>query len=429
MTESASPGLRGRVLNFFLMVKASPTIAAVSAEGFLTRLGFGMVGFALPLYALSLGMNIAEIGVLYALRTVVTVAFKPAAGWAADRFGKKPTLVVAVILRCVVGFLFIFATLPWHLYAIRILSGVMTAVRDPSSAALIAEHGDKGSMASAYAWYTTAREVGKSLGAAAAGLLITFYAGYRITFIVAFLTSCIALVTVILYVRESREGEEKKPLKQEIRKKEPVPTTEKGWARYRGFMGYASFGLMVALTAEMMKGLFPVIAVQYAHLTEAQAGIAASASAVALIVAGPLFGWLSDNVSRTLVLSTRSVANTVSSLLYIFFPHFTGFLVARTMDDTGKAAFRPAWGAMLAEVTEQDPSRRGRTIANIDSASTIGEMLGPLLAGVMMAAFGVPAMLGLRVALSVITEVQAMVLFRKQPDVPGEVIVKDAAQL
>ncbi|MDH4099544.1 MAG: MFS transporter [Nitrospirota bacterium] len=411
-------------------IRENPTIAAVSAEGFLTRLGFGMVGFALPLYALALGMNVAEIGLLYALRTVVTVAVKPLAGWAADRYGKKKTLVLAVVLRCIVGFLFIFATLPWHLYAIRILSGFMTAARDPSAAALIAEHGDRKNMASAYAWYTTAREVGKSMGAAAAGLLITFYAGYQITFIVAFVTSCIALVTVIIYVRESREDAEKKPEPKEVSIKETVPMEEaKGLARYRGFLGYASFGLMVALTAEMMKGLFPVIAVQYAHLTEAEAGIAASASSVALLVAGPLFGWLSDNYSRNLVLSSRSIANTVSSVLYIYFPNFSGFLVARVMDDTGKAAFRPAWGAMMAEITEKDPARRGRTIANIDSAATLGEVLGPLLAGVMMATFGVPAMLGVRVALSVITEIQAVLVFRQRQEPVVKPMAEESARL
>jgi hypothetical protein len=54
-------------------VRAQPTLVAVAAEGFLTRLGFSMIGFALPLYALSLGMGVAEIGLLYALRTVTTL--------------------------------------------------------------------------------------------------------------------------------------------------------------------------------------------------------------------------------------------------------------------------------------------------------------------------------------------------------------------
>ncbi len=70
-------------------VRANPTLAAVSAEGFLTRLGFGMAGFALPLYALSLGMDIAEVGLLYGLRTAATLLVRPVMGWVADRIGRK----------------------------------------------------------------------------------------------------------------------------------------------------------------------------------------------------------------------------------------------------------------------------------------------------------------------------------------------------
>jgi len=171
---------------------------------------------------------------------------------------------------------------------------------------------------------------------------------------------------------------------------------------------------MVAGSAEMMRGLFPVIATQYAHLTEGEAGLAASASSVAILVAGPLFGWLSDNVSRKLALGARSFANTFSSLMYIFFPTFGGFLVARMLDDTGKAAFRPTWGAILAEVSDADPARRASTMSFIDTASTVGEGLGPLVAGLLITGFGVPVMLGVRAALAVVTEIQAVRVFKKK---------------
>lgn len=389
------------------------TLIAVSAEGFLTRLGFGMVGFALPLYALSLGMNIAEIGLLYALRSVVTLAVKPMFGWAADRFGRKPTLVVAVVMRCIVGFLLIFATLPWHLYVIRILGGAMTAARDPSASALIAEHANKRNMASAYAWYTTARDVGKSLGFGAAGLAISYFGGYQLVFIIAFATSLLALFTVIRYVRESR--------KLEPNRAAEAPSAEAAAPspiHYRGLLGYASVGMMVALSAEMMRGLYPVIATQYAHLTEAQAGIAASAAALAILLAGPFFGWLSDRVSRKLALGARSLANASSSILYLAQPNFAGFLAGRVLDDTGKAAFRPAWGAMLAEISDADPARRGRVISFVDTASTLGEILGPLLAALIITLFGIPAMLAVRIGLSVLTEVQALIVFRSRKPPP-----------
>jgi MFS family permease len=395
-------------------MRASPTVTAVAAEGFLTRLGFGMVSLALPLFALSLGMSLAEVGLLTALRTVAVIGVKPIMGWAADRYGRKTTLVIAVLLRCLVGLLFVFASEPWHLYALRILQGAMTAARDPSAAALLATHGKRQSMASTFAWYTTARDVGRSLGYGAAGLLIEFTGGFQAVFLIAFLTSCIAVVTVLKYVSESPEAA------PAAAQDTPAPPAEAEanrslsalWALYARLIPYAGFGLMVASSAEMMRGIFPVLATEYAHLTDAQAGLAVSASSVAVLVAGPMFAWLSDHVSRKLALGARSAANTLSSLMYIVAPTFGGFMAAKIIDDSGKAAFRPTWGAILAEVSDVDPQHRARTITFVDSAYSMGEIVGPMAAGLLLALVGIPGMLATRAALAVVTEVHAFWVFR-----------------
>jgi MFS family permease len=417
--------VRQTVLSGLHTLRTNPTVVAVPGEGFLTRLGFSMVSFALPFYALSLGMSLSEVGILYALRTATVVAVKPVMGWAADRYGRKNTLIAAVLLRCLVGLLFPFASLPWHLFAIRLLQGVVTAAREPSAAALIAVHGDKRSMASTFAWYTTARDLGRSFGAALAGLLIQATGSYTLVFVAAFLSSCVALITVIRYVRESPALDDAVPAVAELEDTPQVNTAElrlaetaaadappasrrAAWSVYRGLLGYASFGLMVAGSAEMMQGLFPVIATQYAGLSEGQAGLAVSIAAVASLASGPLFGWLSDNVSRKLALGARSVANTLSSLMYIFIPSFGGFVVAYTVDNSGKAAFRPTWGAILADISAAEPERRASLMSFVDSSYTVGEMVAPLAAGVLIATFGIPTMLAVRAALAVATEVQAV---------------------
>jgi len=401
-------------------MRANPTVTAVAAEGFLTRLGFGMVSLALPLFAISLGMSLAEVGLLTALRTVAVIGVKPIMGWAADHYGRKTTLVIAVLLRCLVGLLFVFVSEPWHLYALRILQGAMTAARDPSAAALLATHGKRKSMASTFAWYTTARDVGRSLGYGVAGLLIEFSGGFQAVFLIAFLTSCIAVVTVLKYVSESPNtvpapaaaGAAEEPHARPVHA-HTSRSLSALWALYGRLLPYAGFGLMVASSAEMMRGIFPVLATEYAHLTKAQAGLAVSTSSVAVLVAGPLFAWLSDNVSRKLALGARSAANTLSSVLYIVAPTFGGFMTAKIVDDSGKAAFRPTWGAILAEVSDVDPRHRARTITFVDSANGMGEIVGPMAAGLLLAVVGIPGMLAARAALAVVTEAYAFWVFRR----------------
>ena len=133
--------------------RRTAALFALVAEGFLMRLGFGILSFAVPLYARRLGMNLAETGALLALTGIVKVALKPAAGWLADRIGAKRGLVGALVLRSVVSFLFAFAGVPWQLYSLRTMHGLSTSLRDPAVNALIAETGDEKAMGSAFAWW------------------------------------------------------------------------------------------------------------------------------------------------------------------------------------------------------------------------------------------------------------------------------------
>lgn len=394
-------------------LRHNPTVAAITLEGFLTRFGYGMISLAMPLFALHLGMSVAEIGLLYAVRSVTTLLVKPLMGAAADRFGRKRILLIAVVLRALIGLLFIFATTAWHLFAIRILHGIMTAARDPSAMALIAEHGTPNNMASSYAWYLTARDAGRSLGFMAAGLLIAPL-GYPGVFLIAFITSAMAVVTVIRYVRESRELDKPPVLTQPI-SPDQTAVKEKNSPRYRKYLPYATFGFTIAISAGMMRGIFPVIAVQYALLSPAQIGVIVGASTIALLIAAPLFAWLSDHVNRKLALSMRSVANVLSSLLYIFAPNFSGFFYGRMLDEAGNAAFRPSWGALLAELSGEYPPYRARVMATVDTASSLGDTLGPALAGGMIALLGIPAMLTLRIIIAIAAELQAILFFKFPP--------------
>jgi MFS family permease len=146
-------------------------------------------------------------------------------------------------------------------------------------------------------------------------------------------------------------------------------------------------------------------------LTAGEAGAVYLASTAA-ILAGPGFGWLSDHVSRTLVLRIRSGANTASSLIFLFAPNLAGFAVGAVVDGLGKAAFRPAWGALMAHVAGFDRRRRAYTMGLISMGEDGGEIAGPIAAGFLWNAYGAAAMLGVRAAVAVVSEIYTVALTR-----------------
>jgi MFS family permease len=382
------------------LVPSDPALAAIVAEGFFSRLSFGLISFALPLYAYQeLGLSLTAIGFLASLNLGVAIVLKPFMGSLADRVGMKPSFTVAIALRSVVSLLLVFATLPWQLFAIRGVHGVSIALRDPSTNVLIAEQGGKKAVASAFAWYQTAKSLAGTLGKAGAGVLLAVTASsFSTVFVVAFALSALPVVIVARYVREPKPhqgaaAEAARQAEEARRAAMPPPRT----------LPFAGVGFLISGTAYMLANLFPILAVEYAGLSTAQAGLVYLIAPV-VILTGPVFGWLSDNVSRKLVLSVRSVANIASSLLYLVAPNLAGVAVARAVDDLGKAAFRPAWGALMAHVAGYDPRRRARAMGSMSAGEDAGEFAGPILAGFLWSTWGVPALLGVRIALAVVTE-------------------------
>jgi len=360
------------------------SLIAIVGEGLLSRLSFGLISFSLPLYARHLGLSLTEVGVLAALNSAVAVGLKPVMGWAADRVGLKRTYLAAISLRSLVSLSLGFASLPWELFAIRSVHGLSMSLRDPSANALIAEHGGEKSVASAYAWYQTARSVASSVSKAVAGILLTVTAAnYPLVFFIAFALSVLPLLVVARYVKENSDttsaNDSREPSHVAPAQESEIPArTTQVRPKVLPFVG---LGFLIASTAEMLNGLFPVLATEYAGLSKAQAGIVYTVSTLATIFSGPLFGWVSDNVSRKLVLAVRAAANTLSSILYVVNPSFGGVAVAKTADDMGKAAFRPAWGALMAEISGFDKRNRARTMSWMSMGEDAGGVLSPILAG------------------------------------------------
>ena len=384
-------------------------LATVVAEGLFGRLAFGMVSFALPLYALSLGLSLAQIGLLVSLRTVVMLPLKPVAGWLADRVGVRAVYVSGAFARslAVAGLLFVggFA----GLMIIRLLQGASAAGRDVASLGVIARDAQS-RVGTVYSWYATAKHVGGVAGAGLAGLVIAGSGGgYESLFVLILILSVLPTVAALIGLREvSDEGEDDAEAHDEPGEDRRIVGVV---PLLRELTGPASVGMMIATSAYMVHGIFPVLATEYAGLSEAAAGFIYSLSAAVFLVAGPVFGWITDRYGRLVGIAWRSAANVGSSILYLVSPTFVGLAAARSVDDSGKAAFRPAWASAMAEISGRDPSQGGRRLGVLDTSQSIGEAIGPALAGLLWQTGGIFPLFAVRIAIAVAAEIAALRVF------------------
>ena len=304
-------------------------IATIYTEGLFGRLAFSMVSFAMPLYAAALGLSLAQIGVLISVRTIFVLPFKPIAGWLADRVGTRKVYLASITARTLSALVLFFAGDFWSLMAVRLLQGASSAGRDVVSLGVIAREAQS-RVGSRFGWYSSAKHIGNLAGAGAAGLLIAAFGGrfdpdnYQALWIIVLAMSLIPLLVAWFGLREIKgpvtgdtgavapTGRPRSSLIGRLRSVLGVTM--------QGLWGAASVGMLVAASAYMVHGLFPVLATEYAGLSEAQAGVIYSVSGLAFVAAAPTFGWLIDRRGRSLGLAIRSLCNIGSSVLYVAFP-------------------------------------------------------------------------------------------------------------
>lgn len=368
---------------------------AVMLEGFFTRLGFGVVTFALPLYALSLGLSLGEIGLVAGAKALVQPAVKPLVGAAVDRYGVRRGYLAAVLLRLVASAVLLWAHSTVWLLAVRLLQGAASAARDPVSITVIAG-ADRGRLARTFSAAIAARDLGNVSAGLVAGVVLAATGG---SFTTLWLLVCLLALAPVVIVWRWVPDEPSAP-----ERRAPLPA---GPGRVLGdasLRAIAALGLVAGTTAHMTHALFQVFASEVAGLGPGEIGLIYSLSVGSLLVLGPLAGWAGDRLGLGLLAGARGACNAASSAVYLALPAFAGVLAGRLIDDAGKAAFRPTWGALVAGAAARAGERRGRVAAALDASLSLGEALGPLIGGLLWDAWGVVAFFGARALLGVSAE-------------------------
>ena len=129
-------------------------------------------------------------------------------------------------------------------------------------------------------------------------------------------------------------------------------------------------------------------------VTELQIGSIFGISALAWMIASPLWGSMSDTVGRKKIVIVGLIGCALSLILFSSVIDFgisgslTGTLLflllvlARLLNGLFGSATRPASGGWIADITSLDD--RGRAFGRLNSGFSAGRIGGPALAGVLL---------------------------------------------
>ena len=147
-------------------------VVVTSATDGARQVANGALMAFLPIYAVGIGLDAAHAGMLFGVQSVTSFASRPTMGWASDRIGRRPLILLGLVICA--GSL---ATVPFTtsfvgLMALSSLFGFGEAIVNASAAALVADLSELKTLGSAMGMQGAITDIGHASGPILSGVLI-----------------------------------------------------------------------------------------------------------------------------------------------------------------------------------------------------------------------------------------------------------------
>ncbi len=152
-----------------------------------------------PLYAVTLGADTVQVGLINAAFLLMAGMLSLPLGLISDRLGAKLTAAVGVLILSASSFLVCFSRTPQQLIGIYLFSGIGLAAFGPTIMAFVANISPATHLGRSYGWYTTALYSGMTLGPAVGGFVAqhaSFFQTFFISGLSIFLTFWVLIFTL-----------------------------------------------------------------------------------------------------------------------------------------------------------------------------------------------------------------------------------------
>ena len=346
----------------------------LSGITFVVLLGVGIVVPILPSYARGMGATATQVGVMFAVFSLARITFNPLVGYIADRSEIKRLMLVGLFLYAFIAVLYVYASSPAQLIAIRIFQGAASACILPlaiSYVALIARRGEEGLFMGSF---NMALFFGMGTGPLLGGFLME-YLGINAAFYCLSLFSFISGMTTLALLPPRRP--ERRPEIYGIRE---------GLSRYRPMGSLLFFRIIIALGRGSLLAFVPLLGIDRG-LSMSQIGLLIS---VNVFVAGIFQRETGRRVSddnRLLLVVTGSLLSAASLACLPLAHHFSTFLMISSLMGLGSAIALPA--ASVMAMGHGASVGMASAMSVFEASRDVGMMLGPLLSGVVMDLFGI----------------------------------------
>ncbi|MFN3651386.1 MAG: MFS transporter [Armatimonadota bacterium] len=305
----------------------------------------------------------------------------PLWGSLADRYGRKPMAIRALVGLAVAVGLMGFAQNVYQLFALRMLQGAFGGFV-AAAIALVGTTVPRDRLGGVLGFVQTAVVGGNLIGPLLGGEL-SHHFGYRATFQITGGALVVAMLLIVFLVRERHsppEGDERRGVVRNVRDLLSVPTLR--WVLLAVVCAQTGLMLVNPQISLFVEELLPD-----SRSVERWAGLVTAAPGFASFLAAPLWGRAGDRRGHATVLTLALLGAGLVSPWAAAVSAVWHLVVVRFMLGGFTAAMNPCHHSVVAHQVEEH--RTAGAFSLLSSAQMLGACIGPFASGPLAASWGV----------------------------------------
>ena len=377
-----------------------------------------------PLFAASFSVSLVYVGLISSLSAAPRMVSGPITGFLADRWGRRPMIYAGAITQGSVLVLQFFSTSYLQYALLEVVAGLGIAFWTVSSGVLVADVTAVGNRGRSVAFRNTAQRLGMLAGPVVGGLIATAF-GLRWVFIFIALTKVPVIITTLFFIPETRpdhaDRKEGKPTAQEHPSPEPPRGSSLTMFRSRAFAALVAatvaFG-MIGVGPGVFRTYFPIHAQEAGALTPAAIGNLMGITALITIALALPTGALIDRYGRKRMVILGLAATAASTYLLGGTVGFVTALAAVAAFGLAEGVNSNAIQTYAMDLAPRD--RRGVFLGVYHLTMNIGQVIGPLGAGLLASLVGLETTLyifaGIVVGCGLLYMLLSRETLRREPD-------------
>jgi MFS family permease len=339
-------------------------------------------------FAESLGTPEVLMGFVAAASTLPGVMISFPVGSLSDVIGRKKVLLASMIVFASAPFLYVLIDSWWQLVLVRFYHGFATAIFVPVARAAITDiyTSRKGEKISTF---TSATIVGRGIAPFLGGLILSLtYWNYQMLYLAVGAAGIISLLTTLVaFKRNSMKERGSSDAANHLRERRK--DSPKAWVSV-----LSNASVLVASTTEAaaryVHGALEFFFVGYmknvALLDPSLIGTIMGMQLILVPIVNPFMGRLSDRLGRKIVIVAGLIVSGLPLIAVPYTTQFLSFLVISTAFGLGFSMIISSTPALVGDLVRKDSY--GTAMGFLATIMDVGQMLGPIATGFILAAFG-----------------------------------------